>query len=229
MERNAKTEKRLAAEASLDYVQPGMKLGLGTGSTAELMVRLLAERVREGLDVAAAVPTSRRTESLGRELGLPMATLDEHPALDLTIDGADEADPRLNLIKGGGGALLREKIVAAASRQLVVIADSTKLVETLGAFRLPVEVIPFALRPVLLRLQDLGARTQLRAGDDKAFMTDESNYIVDCDFGPIEEPERLGDGLSSIPGVVEHGLFTDLADVVIVGRGDRVEMLRRQV
>jgi ribose 5-phosphate isomerase A len=215
-------EKELAARASLRFVKDGQVVGLGTGSTAAYMIRLLGERVRDGLRIVG-IPTSVRSRDLAASLGIPLTTFDERQDIDVTIDGADELDPDLNLVKGGGGALLREKIVASASRRLVIIADASKRVSTLGAFPLPVEVIPFA-RPLLeKRLSALGARVALRRGPDGApFITDEGHQILDCGFGRIADPRSLARTLSDMPGVVEHGLFVGMADVALVGEGEGV-------
>lgn len=218
-------EKRAAAEKSLEFIRDGMELGLGTGSTAAIMIELLGERVQQGLRVRG-VPTSVRTHQLAEIAGIPLIDFDTVTQLDLTIDGADEIDPQLNLIKGGGAALLREKIVASASRRLVIIADSKKLVERLGAFPLPVEVIPFACRIVAARLTDRGLMPTLRTtAFDQPLVTDEGNYILDCACGEISDPAALALELSQIPGVVEHGLFVGMADTVVIGRGGSVEVL----
>jgi len=224
--------KRRAAEAAVAEVRPGMKLGIGTGSTAEAFVRALGAKVKAGLAITA-VPTSERTAALCVAEGITLTTLDETPALDLCIDGADEIDPKLRLIKGGGGALLREKIVAAASARMIVIADASKLVPVLGAFPLPIEVVPFGLgatRAAILRLAaalGLSGPVNLR---EKAgappFMTDGGHYILDASFGLIRDPEALAAGLATIPGVVEHGLFLGLAKAAIIARADGVEQLK---
>lgn len=215
--------KRMAAEKALDYVEPGMKLGLGTGSTAKHFVDLLGARVKAGLDVVC-VPTSEATRAQATALGIPLTTLDETPSLHLTVDGADEIDGELRLIKGGGGALLREKIVAAASSQMIVIADASKQVVTLGAFPLPIEVVRFGARATLAMVQALAADagchgeiTLRRAVDGQPFLTDNGNFIFDCRFGRIEEPELLDEALKVAPGVVEIGLFLGLADLAIIG------------
>ncbi len=198
-----------------------MKLGLGTGSTAAHAVRRLGERVAEGLDIVG-VPTSEATATLAREVGVPLTTLDETPALDLTIDGADEFDPQLRLIKGGGGALLREKIVAAASSRMVVIADASKQVEMLGGFPLPIEIVRFGAVTTRLAVEKVLAicgcvgPLNLREADGVAFVTDEGHLILDADIGRIPEPERLAAYLAAVPGVVEHGLFIGLAELAIV-------------
>ena len=224
--------KRAAAAAALEEVRPGMRLGLGTGSTADHFVRLLAERVRDGLSVVG-VPTSERTAALASELGVPLTTLDETPELDLTIDGADEVDHALRLIKGGGGALLREKIVAAASRQMAVIVDAGKLVDTLGAFPLPIEVNAFGLAATQRAVEAATAALGLdgpivlrRMANGDPFVTDGGHFILDASFRRIAEPEKLGNSLLAIPGVVEHGLFIGLATMVFVARANGIEILR---
>lgn len=218
--------KRAAAAAALDWVEDGMKLGLGTGSTAAWMVRLLAERVAQGLDVVG-VPTSVETRDLAESLGIRVTTLKELGALDLTLDGADEFDPRLNLIKGGGGALLREKIVAASSVRMVVIADRGKQVETLGKFLLPLEVIRFGWRTTQARvcraLEAAGYRApavRRRMGAEGPFFTDQGNYVLDLDLGRIDDPAGLDKSLNAVTGVAETGLFIGLATAVIVGHED---------
>ena len=219
--------KFVAAKRATDYVQDGMKLGLGTGSTAAWMVRCLAERIREeGLRVTG-VPTSTRTAELARSLGVPIASLDDAKWLDLTIDGADEFDPNLALIKGGGAALLQEKIVATASDQMIVIADAAKEVSHLGAFPLPVEVIPFGwqttkalIEETLVSLDVLNRDCTLRMNGAKPLITDEANYIVDLHLKRIGNPRQLAMVLNQIPGVVENGLFIDICDIVVIGHGD---------
>ena len=216
--------KYASAKRAVDYVEDGMRVGLGTGSTAAWMVRCLGELVRnEGLRVTG-VPTSTRTRTLANEVGVPVTTLDEAKWLDLTIDGADEFDGNLNLIKGGGGALLQEKIVATASDMMVVITDPTKNVETLGAFALPVEVIPFGWQTTKALIEeylvglDVGGRTvSLRLDRDTPFRTDEGNLILDLHLKRIGDARQLSLALNQIPGVVENGLFLDICDVVIVG------------
>ncbi len=219
-------QKRRAAERSLDYVEAGMTLGLGSGSTAAHMVRLLGERVRAGLDVRG-VPTSRATEALAAEMGIPLLTLEEVTRLDLTIDGADEIDPDLRLIKGGGGALLREKVVASVSDRLVIIADRSKMVPVLGAFPLPVEVVRFAWKVVAEALAADGVSVALRMAGGAPFVTDEGHYILDCAYGRIEDAHALAARLGAIPGVVEHGLFLDMADVAILAGEDEAEVIAR--
>jgi ribose 5-phosphate isomerase A len=213
--------KRLAAAKALELVTPGMRLGLGTGTTAAHFVELLAMRVAEGLDVVC-VPTSERTRALAGLHAIPLTSIDASPELDLTVDGADEFDPEMRLIKGGGGALLREKIVAMASKRMIVIADSSKLVAVLGKFPLPVEVNVFGLeatrRMILAAAKACGCDGEVRLRKTpvgQAFVSDNGHYIVDCYFGAIPAPERLADRLVAIPGVVEHGLFIGIAKAVI--------------
>jgi len=224
--------KYAAARRAVDLVEDGMRLGLGTGSTAAWMVRLLGEAVRgEGLRIQG-VPTSTRTAELARAAGLPLTTLDEARWLDLTIDGADEFDPDLNLVKGGGGALLHEKIVATASDRMVVIADLAKEVRRLGAFPLPVEVIPFGwqttkalIEETLVSLDVLGRDVMLRMNGARPFQSDEGNLVLDLHLNRIGNPRQLSLVLNQIPGVVENGLFIDICDTVIVGHADgRVEL-----
>ena len=228
---DAKALKIEAARAALTHVESGMRLGIGTGSTAEEFVRLLAEKVAAGMAVTG-VPTSERTAALCRELGVPLATLDEMPELDLTIDGADEVDPRLSLIKGGGGALLREKIVAAASTRMIVIADQSKLVETLGRFPLPIEVNRFGLRATELAIAraagklGLDGPLTLRMTNGEAFVTDGGHLILDASFGRIPDTRALSEALHAIPGVVEHGLFLGLATAVILADAAGIQTLQ---
>ena len=220
-------EKEAAARASLAFVREGDIVGLGTGSTAAYAVRFLGERVRAGLKIRG-IPTSRHTEALARSVGIPVTSLEEFTQINVTIDGADEVGPQLNLIKGGGGALLREKIVASASQKVVIIADSSKQVPVLGKFPLPVEVIPFAQALVARRIESLGASVKIRSGGGKPFVTDEGHHILDCSFGQIPDPAGLARKLSDMPGVVEHGLFIGMASVVLIGKEDQVLELRRQ-
>jgi ribose 5-phosphate isomerase A len=221
-------EKEVAARASLRFVQDGNIVGLGTGSTAAHAVRLLGERVHAGLKIRG-IPTSTGTRTLALAAGIPLATLDEFQQLDVTIDGTDEFDPQLNLIKGGGGALLREKIIASASEQLVIIADSSKQVATLGEFPLPVEVIAFAEALVARKISALGAKVQRRnSADGKAYITDEGHHILDCHFGTIADPPALARTLEAMPGIVEHGLFIGMASVVLIAKGDEVLEFRRK-
>lgn len=222
--------KIAAAAEALTHVKSGMKLGIGTGSTAEEFVRLLAVKVAEGFETIG-VPTSERTAALCAELGVPLTTLEETPHLDLTIDGADEVDGNLSLIKGGGGALLREKIVAAASDAMIVIADESKVVETLGRFPLPIEVNRFGLAATKLAIEKaiaaLGqeAPLSLRMKDGEPFVTDGGHYILDASFGRIADTKALSDKLFAIPGVVEHGLFIGLARAAIIAGASGIRTL----
>ena len=225
--------KRAAAERAAALVEDGMRLGLGTGSTAKHFVALLGERVRAGLRVVG-VPTSEVTRAQAEAEGIPLTTLDETPALDLTVDGADELDDKLRLIKGGGGALLREKIVAAASRRMIVIADTTKRVEKLGRFPLPVEVVPFGVEAtrlaVIAACKGASAQGEARlrsAANGRPFHTDGGHLILDLDLGRIDEPEALAGRLVAVPGVVEHGLFIGLATgAILAGENGLVELGR---
>src|SRR6266852_2884723 len=219
-------EKEAAGRAAAKLVRDGDIVGLGTGSTAYFTVVALGERVKAGLKIIG-VPTSVQTADLARQLGIPLTTLDEHPEIDITIDGADEIDPKLNLIKGGGGALTREKVIATASKKMVVVADSGKLVPVLGKFPLPVEVIAFARTVVERKIVALGGSPKLRLKPDGSpFVTDNGNEILDCSFGRIDDPPALARDLNGMPGVVEHGLFIGLASSAVVGRGTAVEEIR---
>ncbi len=222
--------KRQAAERAIGLVRSGMRLGLGTGSTARHFVDLVGAEARKGLAIVG-VPTSEATADQARALGIPLTTLDETPELDLTVDGADEIDGALRLIKGGGGALLREKIVASASRRMVVIADSSKLVAELGRFPLPVEVAPFGVAATIRRIAravaalGLAGPLTLRRRDGALFVTDGGHYILDCAFGAIPDPEALDQALADIPGVVDCGLFIGIAAAAIVAGPAGVETL----
>lgn len=223
--------KAMAAARALELIEPGMRLGLGTGSTAARLVDLLGAKVKQGFDVLC-VPTSEATRAQAAGLAIPLTTLDETPVLDLTIDGADELDSRLRLIKGGGGALLREKIVAAASDRMVVIADSSKLVETLGRFPLPVEVVRFGLAATRNLIEAMAEEAGCEGGitlrmgkDGQPFLTDSGNVILDCAFGAIPDPDLLDDALRLVPGVVEHGLFIGIADAAIIASPDGVRII----
>ncbi|MEQ9519680.1 MAG: ribose-5-phosphate isomerase RpiA [Parvibaculum sp.] len=228
---SADDQKRRAAEKALEYVKDGMRLGLGTGSTAEHLVRLLGVKVKAGFKVLC-IPTSDRTAALAAELGIPLTDLSETPELDLTIDGADEFDAALRLVKGGGGALLREKIVATASKRMIVITDASKQVETLGAFPLPVEVIPFGCRTTTDKIKrvaaGLGCKGAIARREDQygePFLTDSENFIYDCSFGRIPDADALAKALNLIPGVVDNGLFIGIADLAIVGTDDGTYLL----
>jgi ribose 5-phosphate isomerase A len=226
-------QKRAAAARAVDFVRPGMRIGLGTGSTARHFVELLAERVRAGLDIVA-VPTSETTRRDAERLGIPLTSLDETPELDLTVDGADEIGPDLSLVKGGGGALLREKIVAHASERMIVIADESKWVSALGRFPLPVDVVPFGLAATRRAVEAAavaagcpGLALLRRGKDGHAFVTDNGHWVLDAALERISDPKRLADRLSAIPGVVEHGLFIGLAQAVVLGGADGVRVIER--
>jgi len=225
--------KREAAARAVDQVSAGMRLGLGTGSTAKHFVELLGERVRAGLRVVG-VPTSEATRTLAEQVGVPLTTLEETPELDLTVDGADEIAPDLTVIKGGGGALLREKIVAAASAKMIVIADESKWVATLGRFALPIEVMPFGLGATRRAIEKAVAAAgcagplKVRQGKDgHAFVTDGGHWIVDAALERIPDPHALSLRLSQIPGVVEHGLFIDLVKVAILAGASGVRVIAK--
>ena len=225
--KRANQEKEAAARASLRFIKSGQVVGLGTGSTAASFIGLLAEQVKNGL-LIRGIPTSVRSRELAESLGIPLTTLDECQEIDVTVDGADEVDPELRLIKGGGGALLREKVVASATKHLVIVADATKQVPRLGKFPLPVEVIKFAQALVAKRIEALGAKVELRRdASGKPYLTDENNYILDCHFGKIRGADGLANKLSDMPGVVEHGLFIGMASVVLVADGAEIIELRR--
>ncbi len=223
--------KKQAAARALELVRPGMRLGLGTGSTAKHFVDLLGARVAAGLDVLC-VATSEATQAQAQALAIPMSTLDQTPELDLTVDGADEVDPQLRLIKGGGAAHLREKIVAVASKRMVVIADDTKLVETLGRFPLPIEVVPFGLeatrRAVAFAIAASGAEGELKLRlrpDGSTLVTDGGHFILDAHLGRIEQPEALAAALNAVPGVVEHGLFLGICSCAILASSSGLKIL----
>ena len=234
MASDAAALKRAAAARAVEFIRPGMKIGLGTGSTADLFLELLADRLRNGLEIVGT-PTSERTDEKARSLGIPMADLNELGHLDLVVDGADEADANLDLIKGGGGALLREKIVAASADQMIVIADESKFKNRLGAFPLPVEVVPFGHLTTRSRIVAVAMacgyahlNPVLRArGDGKAFQTDSGNSIYDCPFGEISDAPALAAALSSVTGVVEHGLFCGLASALVLAGSDGVRVIER--
>jgi ribose 5-phosphate isomerase A len=222
--------KQEAAEKAVEFIESGMVIGLGHGSTAIFAVRRLAQLLQSGtLSAILGVPCSAQVEAEARKLGIPLTTLDEHPTINVTIDGADEVDPNLDLIKGAGGALLREKIVAQASRREIIVVDESKLSPALGTHRaLPVEILPFGWRAQATYLETLGARVSVRhTSKGTLFKTDQENLIIDCNFGPIAQPALLGATLSERAGIVEHGLFLGLATDVICAGADGVRHLRR--
>ena len=232
---DADSMKREAAQRALQFVEDGMIVGLGTGSTAAQFIDLLGEKVSDGLNITG-VATSAATERQARAAGITLTTLDEEPEIDLTVDGADEIDQSLRLIKGGGGALLREKIVASASEMVVIIADQSKLVERLGAFPLPVEVVPFGYKVSLAMIEDIADELGLegtvrqRLGEDgKPFVSDGGNFILDCSFGVLDDPEVLAELLPFTPGVVDHGLFIGLADQAVIAGENGVRVIEADV
>jgi ribose 5-phosphate isomerase A len=221
--------KKLAAERAVQFIENGMIVGLGTGSTAELAIRKLGGMTKEGLKIQA-IPTSMKSKKLASELGIPIIELDDTIEIDVTIDGADEVDSHLNLIKGGGGALTREKIVAYHTKKEIIAVDETKIVKGLGAdFPVPVEVTKFAWAATKKTVVELGCTAELRTILGEKFITDNGNYIIDCDFGRIAQPEVLEKDINAIPGVVENGLFINLADLVIVGSRQGIMTLDQQV
>ena len=230
MNENTQNLKERAAERAVEFVKPGMVVGLGHGSTTTFAVRRIAELLQAGgLKNTLGVACSIHVEKEARHLGIPLTTLEEHPVIDLTIDGADEVDPNLDLIKGGGGALLREKIVAQASRREIIVIDESKLSPALGTrWAVPVEVVPFGWRTQSLYLKSLGAGVKLRQdGNRKTFTTDQGNLILDCQFGPLLQPAKLAAKLNSRTGIVEHGLFLGLATDLIVAGAEGVRHIER--
>jgi ribose 5-phosphate isomerase A len=225
---SADDQKKAAAEAALKFIEPGMKVGLGTGSTANHFTRALAAKVKKGLDVTC-VPTSRATYELAKSLGLKLTTLEADPRLHYTVDGADEFDPQFRLIKGGGGALLIEKIVATSSRIMVTIVDESKKVQKLGKFPLPVEVIPFGVRATAWKMEmafeklKIKPKMTVRSKDGKTFRTESGNAIIDCACGEINDPDRLDVMLNNIPGVVNNGLFVGISGVILMGTDKGVQ------
>jgi ribose 5-phosphate isomerase A len=229
MENAAVNGKKIAARKAIEYIKDGMTLGLGTGSTAYWAIQGIGEMVKKGLTVRA-IATSLQSESLALELGIPIVPFSEIDHLDITIDGADEVDESLNLIKGGGGALLREKIVASATRFYIIIVDESKVVNELGKFPLPVEVAPFGWELTFRRLAKLGGSPRMRMAGDQPFLTDNQHYILDCPFGLIENPARLHEQVSGITGVMEDGFFINMADIVVAGSpGGDTRILKKPV
>ena len=226
---NTQRLKEQAGEYAAQFVESGMVIGLGTGSTAIFATRRIAQRIHGGeLCDIIAIPTSLATEADARELGIPLSTLERHARIDLTIDGADEVDPDFNVIKGGGGALLREKIVAQASERLVIVVDASKLSAQLGMnWAVPVEVFPFGWHSQAGFLRDLGAAVVLRKSGEDPFQTDQGNFILDCDFGMIADPAALDKTLKSRAGIAEHGLFIGMARDIIVAGGEGIRHLRK--
>ncbi len=221
-------EKQLSAEAACDYIKDGMIVGLGTGSSAEFAVRKLGRLVREGLSIRG-IPTSNRTKKLAEAEGIPLIDFSESMFIDLTIDGADEIDGNLNMIKGGGAALLQEKIVASVSRKEIIVGSKTKMVDHLGSFPLPVEVIPFGWQVVFNQLESLNGNPDLRLNNGQPLLTDQGNYIVDCQFRKISNPKLLENQINMIPGVVENGLFINLCTKMILADGETLIVKDRKI
>ena len=217
--------KRKAGEKAVEYIKDGMIVGLGTGSTVKYTILKLGELVKEGLDIIG-IPTSIATEKLAREIGIKLGSIDDYQVIDLTIDGADEVDKNLNLIKGGGGALLREKIIAHASKYEIIVVDESKVKSILGDFPLPVEIVKFGYKRTMNFLPTLGCKPTLRIRNGKPYITDNGNYIVDCKFDKIENPAEMERKIDEIPGVVEIGLFINMANEVIIGKKEGIEIMR---
>ena len=219
--------KKIAGEKAVEHIEAGMVVGLGTGSTAYYAIKKIGDEVKEGLEVTC-IATSKATEVIAKECGIPLSSLAEHPDVDVTIDGADEVDPNLNLIKGMGGALVREKIIASASKKVVIVADPSKIVDVLGTISpLPVEVIPFGVNFCQKQLQKFGCKVEIRKKNNEPFVSDNGNYVVDCFFKKILEPKKLQKEINCIPGVVDNGLFLNMADEVIIGTKDGIKKLVR--
>ncbi len=221
MTKNLENEKLLAAKEAVKFIENNQIIGLGTGSTANFAIKEIGKMVAEGLQIKG-VTTSNASEELAKSLNIPLLSMDEVDSIDLTIDGTDEFDADLNLIKGGGGALFREKMVARLSKREIIMADSTKKVEKLGAFKIPVEVVPIALNFAEKQLENLGATAKIREKNGAIFTTDAGNKILDADFGLIEDAREISEKLNAIEGVVCHGLFIDLAQMVIMADGDKM-------
>ncbi|KAB2330994.1 ribose-5-phosphate isomerase RpiA [Bacillus mesophilum] len=220
-------DKRLAAEEAVKYVKNGMTVGLGSGSTVDFMLHALGKRVQEGLQIQG-IPSSKKTEKLAAELGIPLVDFSVTTHIDLAIDGADEIDPSLNLIKGGGGSLVREKVVDACADELIIIADSSKVVSALGRFPLPIEVLTFGFEVTAQYIKNLGGDPVLRRKDGEIFISDNGNYILDCSFGQIDDAAALHGKLVTLVGVVETGIFADMADKVIVARSGEIELFQKK-
>jgi len=218
--------KKRAGEEAAKYVKDGMVVGLGTGSTVKYTIIKLGEMVKEGLDIIG-IPTSLATEKLAREKGIKLGDLNDYDYIDLTIDGADEVDGNLNLIKGGGGALLREKMIAYASNYEIIVVDESKVKNYLGDFPLPVEIVKFGYKKTMKNLESLGCKPSLRLKNEIPYITDNGNYIVDCKFEKILQPEKIERKIDEIPGVVEIGLFINLANEVIVGKKEGIEIMKK--
>jgi ribose 5-phosphate isomerase A len=219
--------KKIAGEKAVEHIEAGMVVGLGTGSTAYYAIKKIGDEVKEGLEVTC-IATSKATEVIAKECGIPLSSLAEHPDIDVTIDGADEVDPNLNLIKGMGGALVREKIIASASKKVVIVTDPSKIVDVLGTRSpLPVEVIPFGVNFCQKQLQKLGCNAEIRKKNNELFVSDNGNYIVDCFFKKILAPKKLQREINCIPGVVDNGLFLNIADEVIIGTKNGIKKLVR--
>jgi len=220
--------KERAAEAAVKYVKNGMVVGLGSGSTASIAIKMIGERVRGGMDIVG-IPTSRDSEILGKSVGIKIGELKDHPQVDITIDGADEVDPKLNLVKGLGGALVREKIVAVATKMEIIVIDDTKLVDYIcQKSPLPVEIVKFAHESTVRRLQGFGCTPKLRMWDGGLYVTDNGNYIADCKFDRIDDPAKMESDLNLVPGVVDNGLFVGLAHKVIVATERSVRTLEKK-
>jgi ribose 5-phosphate isomerase A len=228
MIQNSDQEKQLAARESVKFLRNNQVVGLGTGSSAYHAVVAIGEMVKNGLEIRG-IPTSVKTKTLAESLNIPLIDIHTVHSIDITIDGADEFTEKLELIKGGGGALLREKIVASLTRQMIIITDSSKKVNQLGKFKLPIEVIPFASAYVMQQLEKLNGTGHIRQNENKPFLTDQGNYIIDADFGLIPDPEDLAQKLNNIVGLVEHGLFIHLASMVIMGDGDTTKTFKSRL
>ncbi|MEW9109215.1 ribose-5-phosphate isomerase RpiA [Cytobacillus gottheilii] len=220
-------DKRIAAEEAVKYVKNGMTVGLGSGSTVDFMLHALGKRVQEGLQIQG-IPSSKKTEKLAKELGIPLVDFSVTTHIDLAIDGADEIDPSLNLIKGGGGSLVREKVVDACADELIIIADSSKVVSALGRFPLPIEVLTFGFEVTAEYIKKLGGDPVLRKKDGEVFISDNGNYILDCSFGHIDDAARLHEKLVELVGVVDTGIFADMADKVIVANKGEIELFQKK-